>query len=63
MKCCIFGGDIEKEYAPDGVRYWDGGHNPYPIKESGSCCGKCNKSVVEPAQRKLLREAVKKGDI
>ena len=33
--CCICG----KEY--DGY-----GNNPYPIKESGRCCDKCNRIVI-----------------
>ena len=35
----------KKTPAPGG---WDGGHNPWPIKKKGKCCGKCNDEKVTP---------------
>jgi len=26
------------------------GNNPYPVKQDGSCCSKCNREVVIPAR-------------
>lgn len=46
MKCCICKNKIEKE----PLSGWDKGHNPWPIKDKGSCCGVCNMDVVVPAR-------------
>lgn len=37
--CCICGEPLGKY-----------GHNPYPIKEEGECCDKCNLTKVLPAR-------------
>ena len=31
MICVICKKEIEKQYTPDGVMYWDQGHNAQPI--------------------------------
>ncbi len=56
MKCCICGGDVDKHYTPQGVMYWDKGHNPDPVKtgEDDRCCDACNTNVVIPARFKTL---------
>ena len=27
---------------------WDGGHNPWPVRKKGRCCGECNDAIVVP---------------
>ena len=39
MKCCICG----KEFTGYG-------NNPYPTKQQGRCCDKCNTKIVIPAR-------------
>lgn len=39
-KCCICGNPIDNEF----------GNNPYPVKENGRCCDKCNYKYVIPAR-------------
>lgn len=34
--CCICGKRIKNEW----------GHNPWPIKDEGECCSKCNEKVI-----------------
>lgn len=41
--CCICGNQISGY-----------GNNPWPIKESGECCGECNSMVVIPARIKNM---------
>jgi len=31
------------------------GNNPWPVKEDGECCDKCNMSKVLPARIAMLR--------
>jgi hypothetical protein len=50
MKCCICSGTIDKQYTPEGKIFWDGGHNPDPVKPEGRCCTHCNECVVIPAR-------------
>ena len=45
MKCCLCKSSIEEE-----SHAWKGGHNPYPIKEKGRCCGICNNELVVPTR-------------
>ena len=45
MKCCICKHKIE----PD-LNGWKGGHNPFPVRDKGSCCGECNYELVVPAR-------------
>lgn len=42
-KCCIC-----------GKEFYGWGNEPWPVKESGQCCDKCNMSVVVPARLELL---------
>ena len=49
-RCVICKGKLDKLRKPDGTVYWDEGHNPYPIKEKGRCCIKCNNDKVIPAR-------------
>ena len=37
MKCVICKNKIVPDFGG-----WPGGHNPWPIKKKGRCCGKCN---------------------
>ena len=46
MKCCICKNEIE----PDAISDWDKGHNPWPVREKGSCCTECNMELVIPAR-------------
>ena len=52
MECCLCGNEIEKQYTPEGVLYWDQGNNAEPLKK-GRCCDKCNfeKVVAERIRR------------
>lgn len=54
--CVICDGTIDEEdygEGEDGIRrIWDGGHNPWPIKDNGRCCTDCNLFVVVPARMK-----------
>ena len=50
IRCVICKGKLDKLCKPDGTVYWDEGHNPYPIKEKGRCCTKCNNDKVIPAR-------------
>lgn len=45
FKCCICGKEVE-EY----------GNNPWPVKEDGICCSKCNLEKVLPARIIAIRE-------
>ena len=44
MKCCI----CKNEIKPDAISGWDKGHNPYPVRDKGKCCGECNDTIVLP---------------
>lgn len=48
--CCICGKEVE-EY----------GNNPWPVKEDGICCSKCNLEKVLPARIIAIREENKNG--
>lgn len=41
--CCICGREIE-------------GYNPYPVKEEGQCCRRCNYEVVVPERYRIHLE-------
>ena len=43
MKCVICKNKIVPDFGG-----WDGGHNPWPVKKKGRCCGKCNYERVVP---------------
>ena len=43
MKCVI----CKNKIVPDAGG-WPGGHNPWPVKKKGRCCGKCNYEKVVP---------------
>ena len=43
-KCCFCGEELEAEY----------GHNPYPLREEGRCCGTCNINKVVPERMKRI---------
>tara|TARA_B100001063_G_C16668734_1_gene505115 strand:- start:454 stop:627 length:174 start_codon:yes stop_codon:yes gene_type:complete len=32
------------------------GHNPFPVKEEGECCGGCNNTIVIPHRIALYTE-------
>ena len=53
QKCCICGQEIEGY-----------GNNPWPVKEDGECCDKCNYEKVIPARINQLseKEEVKDAD-
>tara|TARA_Y100001938_G_scaffold135396_1_gene196986 strand:+ start:621 stop:809 length:189 start_codon:yes stop_codon:yes gene_type:complete len=55
MKCSLCDGEIEKFRSPDGVVYWDEGHNAEPLS-NGRCCGICNTTKVIPARIFMMRE-------
>jgi len=40
-----------------GEEYEGYGNNPYPVKEEGECCDKCNLKVVVPERIRQLEEA------
>lgn len=42
-KCCICGKEI--------IGF---GNNPWPVKDSGCCCDKCNSEFVIPARIEML---------
>lgn len=42
-KCCLCG---------NAYKGW--GNNPYPLKQEGYCCDKCNNEKVIPARIELL---------
>ena len=44
-RCCICGNDIEGY-----------GYNPFPVKEKGQCCRKCNYTVVLPERFRRMEE-------
>ena len=48
QRCCICGCII--------VGY---GNDPWPVKENGECCDKCNTTKVVPARLKMWREQEK----
>lgn len=51
-KCCICGHKFEG---------W--GNNPYPVKEEGECCDKCNSLYVVPERiRRMYSKEDKKND-
>ena len=56
LKCCLCGGDIEEQFTPEGVMFWDQGNNPAPLStvEGARCCGECNMTKVLPARLKGL---------
>lgn len=41
--------------------YYGMGNNPYPIKERGRCCDKCDAEVVLPERLKGIEEEEKKA--
>ena len=43
--CCICCRQVQGEF----------GHNPWPVKEEGECCDKCNMHYVIPARIKRLK--------
>ena len=47
--CCICGKEFEE---------W--GNDPYPVKEEGECCDKCNGLYVVPARLHKLAEHERK---
>lgn len=54
MICCICGKEIEKLKDPTtGKVVWEQGNDPWPVKNEGRCCGKCDMDVVLPARMKL----------
>ena len=46
-KCVLCKGEIDKQYTPEGIMFWDEGHNAQPLAE-GQCCTKCNETKVIP---------------
>ena len=34
--------------------FWEGGHNPSPLAETGACCLKCNDLVIAARLQHLL---------
>lgn len=57
MICVICKKEIEKQYTPDGVMYWDQGHNAQPISD-GRCCTSCNDNVVLPDRLTEMKMAL-----
>ncbi len=55
--CCICGLPIDIQRTPEGVEYWQGGHNAEPVS-SGRCCTHCNDTRVVPARRRILALAI-----
>ncbi len=49
--CCICGKEVE-EY----------GNNPWPVKEEGRCCNRCNLDKVLPARISLIRKENKENE-
>lgn len=49
MKCCICGKEIDERDA----------NNPYPVKDSGSCCPECNSDYVIPARIDIMLKRAK----
>lgn len=45
FKCCICGKHIVGEY----------GHNPFPVKNAGEACDKCNSLIVIPARKQHFK--------
>ena len=54
MKCCICGKEIEDAFG------WKEGHNPWPAKEEGRCCTKCNDLIVVPLRMKRINPQERK---
>jgi|8_EtaG_2_1085327.scaffolds.fasta_scaffold10031_5 hypothetical protein len=54
--CDVCDGDIEVQRTPDGVAYWNQGHNAWPIVENGRACGFCNNHIVIPARFERLKK-------
>ena len=55
MKCCLCGGEIEKQRNPKtGEIFWDKGNNALPLKD-GRCCSTCNLTKVLPARLERFR--------
>ena len=52
--CCLCKGEIDKQYTPQGVMFWDGGHNAQPLKD-GQCCSTCNDLEVIPRRLTLMK--------
>lgn len=44
-RCCICGGVIEGY-----------GYNPYPVREEGQCCRRCNYGVIVPERWRRHQE-------
>ena len=44
MKCCIYGKEIDEMNSND----------PFPYKNEGRCCDKCNYTYVIPARLGML---------
>tara|TARA_R100000789_G_scaffold5726_1_gene9793 strand:+ start:146 stop:319 length:174 start_codon:yes stop_codon:yes gene_type:complete len=40
---------------------WAGGHNPWPIKKKGKCCGKCNYEKVTPKRLEQYKRRINNG--
>ena len=40
---------------------WPGGHNPWPIKKKGKCCGKCYYEKVTPKRLEQYMRRVNNG--
>lgn len=47
-KCCLCGGRIEPERDRNGNIFYIGGRNPWPLKDRGECCEKCDNEKVLP---------------
>jgi len=55
MKCCLCGGEIEKELDTNGKVFWDSGNNAEPLVRNGRCCNDCNATKVIPARIEGLK--------
>jgi len=49
LKDCVI---CKEPILPDSCG-WDGGHNPWPVRKKGRCCGECNDMIVIP--RRLIK--------
>jgi len=58
--CRICGSKIQPHTTPEGVVYWEGGHNAMPVAE-GRCCDLCHGETVLPARLKQMKEENKYG--
>jgi len=54
-ECTICGSDIPPHTTPEGVVYWEGGHNAMPVAE-GRCCDLCHDLIVIPERIKQTRK-------